>query len=136
MPHHSAIFFLCFLTVLPLGTRPERDHLRRGLEQYRQGEYGDAEVSFRRALAAKPGFAEAAANLGNALFQQSRFPEAERFYKASLPHLPVAARPGVWQNLGNTLLKQNRLIEAAEAYRQVLRLKPHHANTKTTDAKQ
>lgn len=113
----------------PPSVLPERDWLRRGLVQYRRGEYGDAEVSFRRALFAKPGFAEAHYNLGQALYQQQRYAEALRCYQQAQPMLPSARQLSLWHQAGNAWLRLNHLPEAAAAYRQALKTRPDYAPT-------
>lgn len=124
------LIFLGMLTWLsstqPLGVNVARDWLRRGYAAYQRGEYGDAEVSFRRALAANPRFAEARYNLGLALYQQQRYGEALQYFRQSEQNLPANQRSQLFYNQGNTLLKLNRLPQAAAAYRQSLRLRPSY----------
>jgi len=107
-----------------LGVLPERDWLRRGNVQYLNGAYGDAEVSFRRALSARPDFAEASYNLAHALHKQQRYSESLAYYGRSAAGLPPAALPQLHYSRANALLQLNRLPEAANAYRQALRLQP------------
>lgn len=112
----------------PLGVLPERGWLRRGVAQYQNGAYGDAEVSFRRALAIRPGFAEANYNLAHALYRQQRYTESLEYYRKAQPDLPKNAWAQVRYNQANALLQLNRLPEAASAYRQALRLNPGFKN--------
>lgn len=116
---------LLFLGILFFaGQPPERAWLRRGVAQYHNGAYGDAEVSFRRALAARPGFAQARYNLGHALYRQQRYAEALECYRQARTGLPRHALAQWHRSRANTLLQLNRLPEAASAYRQALRLQP------------
>ncbi len=111
-------------TQQPLGVDAGKDWLRKGYRQYQQGEYGDAEVSFRRALAQNAGLAEANYNLAQALYQQQRYAEAVKYYVLAKQNLPVAQKASLFHNQGNALLKLNRFLEAASAYRQSLQLRP------------
>lgn len=120
----AAPWLASWLATQPLGISPERDWVRQGYAHYRNGDYGDAEVSFRRALAHDPAFAEANYNLAQALYQQQRYAEALKYYVAARPNLPLLQQPSLAHNQGNALLKLNQWAAAAAAYRQALRLWP------------
>lgn len=122
------IFLAVLFSSPPPGVLPERDWLRRGVAQYRNGAYGEAEVSFRRALAIRPGFAQANYNLAHALYRQQRYAESLEYYRQAQPNLPKNAWAQVRYNQANALLQLNRLPEAANAYRQALRLHPGFTN--------
>jgi tetratricopeptide (TPR) repeat protein/SAM-dependent methyltransferase len=89
-----------------------------------QGKLDDAVAHYHRALALKPGFAEAHNNLGNALKKQGKLDEGAAQYERALALKPdyVVAR----YNLGNTYREQGQLDNAAAHYRQALALNPNY----------
>jgi hypothetical protein len=54
----------------------ERRDIRQGTEEYNQQKYGNAEVSYQKALDKNQGSFEAKFNLGNALYKQGKHDEA------------------------------------------------------------
>jgi len=88
-------------------------------------ELGDLEEAvrlYRAAIAARPDFAEAHYNLGNALRGLGRHEEALAEFRRA-----AVLRPDLVQahhNIGSTLLSLGRLEEAMEACRRVLELAP------------
>jgi tetratricopeptide (TPR) repeat protein/2-polyprenyl-3-methyl-5-hydroxy-6-metoxy-1,4-benzoquinol methylase len=89
-----------------------------------QGKLDDAVAHYHRALALKPGFAEAHNNLGNALKKQGKLDEAAAQYERALALKPdyVVAR----YNLGNTYRDQGQLDNATAHYRQALVVNPNY----------
>ncbi|HVW21224.1 MAG TPA: tetratricopeptide repeat protein [Opitutaceae bacterium] len=101
----------------------ERYNLGNFLTQL--GRTEEAVPEFRRAVAARPDFAEAYDNLGSALLQLNRPAEAEEEFRRSL-----ALRPGsveAHNNLANALIRLGRLPEGIEQYRAALRINPDSA---------
>ena len=78
-------------------------------------------VSYKRALAHKPDFAEAHNNLGNALMVQGKLDEAMVSYERALAHKPNFAE--AHYNLGNTLQCLGKLDEAVICYDLALEIK-------------
>jgi tetratricopeptide (TPR) repeat protein len=77
------------------------------------------------AVAKTPGNAGARNNLGNALAEQGRFPEAILQYREALRLVPDFDDPHY--NLGNALAKTGQLQEAIEHYRVALAVRPKDA---------
>lgn len=109
-----------------MGARDRADLLHNvGLAWQALGDPSRAEAAYRGALAAVPGHAMAATNLGNMLFAAGRTAEAEALLRTAL-----AAEPGVAgrsYNLANLLAATGRAAEAEALYREALRLDPHDA---------
>lgn len=78
-----------------------------------------------RALAAKPDFAEAHSNRGNALQALNRFDEALASFDQALRFKPDFAE--AHNNRGNALQALKRFDEALVSYNQALRIKPDYA---------
>jgi predicted O-linked N-acetylglucosamine transferase (SPINDLY family) len=82
-------------------------------------------AALRRALALRPGFAEAAYNLGNIEAARGRHDAALRAYERAL-----RLRPGytdALNNAGPSLLAEGRVAAARQSLRRVLALQPAHA---------
>lgn len=97
-------------------------HYRLGNALRAQGRLGEAEASFRRAVALRPAFAEAAINLGSSLHALGRLEEAEAVCRRALEHAPE--RLELLGNLGNILRDLDRLDEAEACFRRALALHP------------
>ena len=101
-----------------------------GNKAYQKGAFKDAETNYRKAFETQKSN-EAAYNLGNALYEQKSFPEAEKAYEHSAknsrkPNL----RANSWYNKGNTHLSEKKYSEAIESYKQALRENPSLNNAR------
>ena len=77
------------LTILILGiftsnafSQAERKHIRDGNGDYREGNYQQAELEYRKALEKDPSSYKADYNLGNALYKQKQYDAAAGRYSA------------------------------------------------------
>lgn len=89
------------------------------------GDLPAAERAYRRALAARPRFAEAWNNLGNVLSGGARWEEAAASYRAALEC--GLEHPLVHYNLGTTLRKLREQPVAAREFRHALAMRPDYA---------
>lgn len=111
---------------------PERSRVRRGNRAYERLDYDRAEERYREAQQLSDTCFEATFNLGDALYKQQRFDEAEKVFSA------LAAdstrndldRAHSYYNLGNSLFQQKKYQEALAAYKRSLRLNPADLETK------
>ena len=111
---------------------PERSRVRRGNRAYERLDYDRAEERYREAQQLSDTCFEATFNLGDALYKQQRFDEAEKIFTA------LAAdstrnnldRAHSYYNLGNSLFQQKKYQEALAAYKRSLRLNPADLETK------
>ena len=111
---------------------PERSRVRRGNRAYERLDYDRAEERYREAQQLSDTCFEATFNLGDALYKQQRFDEAEKVFTA------LAAdstrndldRAHSYYNLGNSLFQQKEYQEALAAYKRSLRLNPADLETK------
>ena len=97
-----------------------------GVALYELKDFEEAARSQRKAIEAKPDFAEAYSNLGNALYALRCFDEAIAAY-----HHAIALNPNyadAWANLGTTLHHSGSFDEGIAALRRAIALAPHHAN--------
>lgn len=105
--------------------------LRKGDEAFDWERYKDAERHYRDAADLHYGDPQAAYNLGNALYQQGKWEDAEaRFGQAARTATDRNFKADALHNLGNALLKQGKYKEAVDAYENSLRLRPGDAGSK------
>jgi tetratricopeptide (TPR) repeat protein len=99
-------------------------HHNRAVVLLRLQRAGDAESSFRRALALKAAYPDAHNGLGNALQALGRFSEAVAAYYAALQQNAEFAE--AHNNLGNALRRLNKLEEAITHFQKALVLRPDY----------
>lgn len=117
---------LVFISViLPVWGQSERPYIREGNEQYANGAYENAEVSYRRALDLNPESFEASVNLGNALYKQQKYQDAMQQYQTvGEKELTAAQKAELFYNIGNAHFNAKELEKSIEAYKNALRYNP------------
>ncbi len=83
-----------------------------------QGQLDQAAAAYRKAIAARPTYAEALFNLGSALHQMGELDAAEVAYRQAIAADPMIA--AVHNNLGAVLKDQRRLDAALAAFEQAI----------------
>ena len=93
---------------------PERSRVRRGNRAYERLDYGRAEERYQQALELSDTCFEAKFNLGDALYKQQRYDEAEKIFAALAADSTRSDldRPHSFYNLGNSLFQQKKYQEA------------------------
>lgn len=136
MKHRILTYSLLLVasTLLSLSTfaqKAERDNLRKGNRQYHDSAFVDAEVSYRKALEAKPTSAMSRYNLGNALLFQNKPQEALKEYEAAskMEHDKTKLAQ-VYHNAGVLLQSAKEYKNAIEAYKESLRNNPTDHETR------
>lgn len=111
---------------------PERSRVRRGNRAYERLDYDRAEERYREAQQLSDTCFEATFNLGDALYKQQRFDEAEKVFTALAADSTRSSldRAHSYYNLGNSLFQQKKYQEALAAYKRSLRLNPADLETK------
>ncbi|MBR5135964.1 MAG: tetratricopeptide repeat protein [Rikenellaceae bacterium] len=111
---------------------PERSRVRRGNRLYERLDYDRAEERYREAQQLSDTCFEATFNLGDALYKQQRFDEAEKVFTvlAADSTRNDLDRAHSYYNLGNSLFQQKKYQEALAAYKRSLRLNPADLETK------
>ena len=123
----SILFLLISLFSFNLNdlfAQSERALVRKGNQQYMEGNFSDAEVDYRKSINKNPenDLEASVFNLGNALYKQERFEEAAtRFERAAEMAETSEEKAKAYHNLGNSLLKNSKLEESIEAYKNALR---------------
>lgn len=137
------IGFALLLSILVSGAvfaqKAERKSIRQGNKLYIDKKFTEAEIAYRKSLEVNPRSIEGAYDLGNALYQQGKFPEAAQQYqlvagqgKRMLEEKPenAARLAQVFHNLGNINMKGKDYAKSVEAYKQSLRLNPRDDETR------
>lgn len=123
------IFLIVFAAALTAAgelfaqAHPERKHIRSGNKTYETLDYTGAEEKYRDAMMKSVGGSyEAAFNLGDALYKQERFEEAESAFKqlSEAGGLTQEQLAKTYYNLGNSQFQQQKLKEAQESYQNSL----------------
>lgn len=111
---------------------PERSRVRRGNRAYERLDYDRAEERYQQALELSDTCFEAKFNLGDALYKQQRYDEAEKIFTALAADSTRSDldRAHSFYNLGNSLFQQKKYQEALSAFKRSLRLNPADLETK------
>ncbi|MFV0290881.1 MAG: tetratricopeptide repeat protein [Mangrovibacterium sp.] len=138
----TAILTVTFLIVsVSSHAQNERKYIRSGNRIYEKAladttqidtlAFSNAEVEYRKALAKRPDDLKWQTNLGDALFMQANFPEAqETFTNVAENSTDKMERATAFFNLGNSYLAQNKLEESIDAYKNALRNNPSDLEAK------
>lgn len=130
------VLFILTCALLSAGAfaQQEAPDVRRGNKQYNKQDFTAAEVDYRRGLEKNANSFEGHYNLGNALFKQDKYPEAQAEYqkaaqlldsKQDKQHLAES-----YHNLGNAYFAQQQYDKAVAAYQQSLRNNPKDNDTR------
>lgn len=129
---YSILIAVCSLMSLSAyAQKAERDFLRLGNRQYHDSAFVDAEVSYRKALEAKPTSGMSRYNLGNALLFQDKPQEALKEYEAAskIEH-DKDKLASVYHNTGVLFQGAKQYQQAIEAYKESLRNNPKDHETR------
>ena len=124
------ILFLVLFSAAGLGQSGKKD-VREGNRNFKEKEYEESEVSYRKAINKEADLFDANFNLGDALYKQEKYDEAANEFNG------LASRDGsnkelakTYHNLGNSLLKSQKIEESIAAYKSSLRYYPDDQETK------
>ena len=130
------IFISLFLSVAAFAQVDKKD-VRRGNRQFGKAKYGDADISYRKALNADSTSVPAAYDLANNLYRQGDFAGAGKSYQQALRHIPEA-KPrkqadyafDTYFNAGDAALQQKQYRAAMESFIQALLIRPDDMEAK------
>ena len=97
--------------------------LSAGIDYHRAGRLAEAEVWYRRVLAAEPNHPDATHLLGIIAHQFGRHELAVEFIERAIRN---NGHPAYFFSLGNVLYSQGKLDDAVAAYRQAISVKPDY----------
>lgn len=141
LPMKHILFILMLIcSVAQVWAQQERPDVRRGNQQYKDSNFVEAEVNYRRALEKNDRSFEGHFNLGDALFRQEKYPEALEQYTQAQQILNASEDnhkdqnnsrlAATYHNVGNALYAQQQYDKAVAAYQQSLRLNPKDNDTR------
>lgn len=109
----------------------ERKVIRDGVRAYDDGEFGEAEVQFRKAENINQESYEAEFNTGVALYGQEKYEETVKQYQALLDQTDDSEKTAqIWHNIGNSMLEAQQYAPSIEAYKSSLRINPLDEDTR------
>ena len=120
----------CF-SPLTSNAQTDRQYIRQGNKLYRNGDYPNAEVSYRKAIEKNPKNPQAVFNLGNALMAQKKDSAAVmQFDSATKLETNPLRKAKAYHNVGVICQSHKMYGEAIEAYKSALRLNPADNETR------
>jgi Ca-activated chloride channel homolog len=109
----------------------QRSVVNKGVDQYKKGEFADAEANFKKGVEEDSKNFAANFNLGDALYKQQRYDDAIKSYSSALAEAKGnVEKAKVYHNIGNSLLKDKKIKESIGAYKNSLMLNPNDNETK------
>lgn len=127
----NLILFLAIFCFVNANAQVERHYLRQGNKNYKDKNYEEAQINYRKALNENGNSYESNFNLGDALYQQNDFNGAAQKYEvAASAAKNKTEKAKALHNMGNAYLKADRLTQAIDAYKQALRNNPDDKETK------
>ena len=134
-PVRGVSAILVFLTVsISMSAQDDKKEVRKGNSFFKNGQYSEAEVEYRRALDIDSLSMTAKYNLANALYRENRYEEAAAFLKGlgdSLVCVSPSMASDVYHNAANVALNQKDYQSAVDLYKKSLRLSPNNFDTKS-----
>ena len=111
--------------------RKARSMVRQGNELYKNKQFTDASVAYKKALSNSSYYDKASYNLGNALYQNKN-------YKEALPQYELTAKTAedkftkaqAYHNIGNAHMETKNYQGAVDAYKNALRNNPSDDETR------
>lgn len=114
-----------------LSAQTDRDYIRQGNKAFRQKQYSQAEVQYRKALSKNDSNPQALYNLGCALMMQNKASEAVKSYqKASGIETNKLRKAKIFHNIGVICQSGKMYGDAIKAYSESLRNNPHDNETR------
>ena len=112
----------------------EAGDVRRGNREYKKQNFTEAEVNYRRALETNKDSYEAHYNLGDALFKQDKYAEAQTEFETAAkmldPKKDKERFAKAMHNIGNCNFAQQQYDKAVAAYQTSLRANPKDNDTR------
>ena len=109
----------------------ERKLNRKGVSEYKEENFDNAELSFRKARETDSSLIQAAYNIANTLYKQEKYEEAANQFKDLVESPTEKIRlSDLHHNLGNSFLKNEKYQESIEEYKNALRLNPDDEDTR------
>ncbi len=126
----ACILFLVLFSASGFGQSGKKD-VREGNRNFKEKEYEESEVSYRKAINKEADLFDASFNLGDALYKQEKYDEAATKFDGLTNRVESNKELAkTYHNLGNSLLKSQKIEESIAAYKSSLRYYPDDQETK------
>jgi len=130
---HVVTMMILLVSLSSFAQREAAD-VRHGNRDYKKQDYTAAEVDYRRGLEANKNSYEAHYNLGDALFKQDKYPDAQAEFETAAKMLDKKEDKEryakVMHNIGNCNFAQQQYDKAVAAYQESLRANPKDNDTR------
>ena len=130
---YSILFVLLSVSSAVYAQREAGD-VRRGNREYNKQNYTEAEVDYRRAIDTNKDSYEAHYNLGDALFKQDKYADAQAEFEKAAQMLDKKKDKErvakAMHNIGNCAFAQQQYDRAVSAYQESLRANPKDNDTR------
>lgn len=126
---NTVLFLMMLGFIIPMMSQAQSDKklVRQGNKDFQNGNYNEAEISYRKALDKNPKKQSAQFNLGDALYEQENYEKAgEVFASSNIEKASSFEKSNTSYNLGNSFLKGDKLDESIGAYKQALKFNPRN----------
>ena len=129
-----AFLSLFFIPYSLLFAQKEMSNVSKGNREYRKQNFTEAEVNYRRGLEANKDSYEAHYNLGDALFKQDKYADAQVEFETAAKMLDKKTDKERYakamHNIGNCKFAQQQYDKAVAAYQESLRANPKDDDTR------
>ena len=123
-----------FIASTSLFAQKEASDVRKGNREYKKQNYTEAEVNYRRGLDKNKEGYEAHYNLGDALFKQDKYADAQAEYETAVKLLDKEKDSERYaksmHNIGNCAFAQQQYDKAVAAFQESLRHNPSDNDTR------
>lgn len=130
----SIIFIFTLILFLLQGllfAQKDNKMVRDGNKLYESGKFDQAEKNYRKSLELNKDNLKAAFNLGDALYKQKKYTEADSIFKGITERTDDKnLLSKIYHNLGNSLLESKKYEESVQAYKNSLKNSPDEKETK------
>ncbi|MBA7580535.1 Cell division coordinator CpoB [subsurface metagenome] len=128
----AGVYILCLVLFSAAGHgQSGKKYVREGNRNFKEKEYEESEVSYRKAINKEADLFDASFNLGDALYKQEKFDEAANEFNGLANRFESDKELAkACHNLGNSLLKSQKIEQSIEAYKNSLRYYPDDQETK------
>ena len=129
-----SILTILLFALSSLFAQKEAGDVRRGNREYKKQNFTAAEVDYRRALETNKNSYEAHYNLGDALFKQDKYADAQAEFETAVKMLDKKEDKERYakamHNIGNCTFAQQQYDKAVAAYQESLRANPKDNDTR------
>lgn len=128
------ILSVILLSAISVFAQKESGDIRKGNRDYKKQNFTEAEVDYRRALETNKNSYEAHYNLGDALFKQDKYADAQAEFETAARMLDRKEDKERFaksmHNIGNCAFAQQQYDKAVTAYQESLRANPKDNDTR------